>query len=78
MIYSQEYLKSLILNFLQKIYLKNESKRKRNFTLYHFLVESKPHERIDLLTVNILSDKKKYSNSNPLSTNPPISEQFFS
>ena len=45
--------------------LKNKSKRKRNF-IYHFLVKSKPHERIDLLItacVNIYQ-KKKYSNSN--------------
>ena len=31
-------------------------KRKRNFIIYHFLVESKPHERKDLLittSVNI-------------------------
>ena len=27
----------------------NKSKRKRNFITYHFLVESKPHERVDLL-----------------------------
>ena len=27
---------------------KNKSKRKRNFIIYHFLVENKPHERIDL------------------------------
>ena len=42
------------------------SKRKRNFIIYHFLVESKPHERIDLLitaSVNIYQTKKKYSNS---------------
>ena len=29
--------------------LKNKSKRKGNFIIYHFLVESKPRERIDLL-----------------------------
>ena len=43
--------------------------RKKNFIIYHFLVESKSHKRIDLLiiaSVNIyLPDKeKKYSNSN--------------
>ena len=47
---------------------KNKSKRKRNFATYHFLVKSKPHERIDLLimaSVNILfTRQKKYSNSN--------------
>ena len=35
--------------------------------VYHFLVKSKPYERIDLLitaTVNIYQTKKKYSNSN--------------
>ena len=44
-----------------KIYIKN--KRKRNFIIYHFLVESKPHGRIDLLSVNIYQTKK-YFNSN--------------
>ena len=46
---------------------KNKSKRKRNFIKYHFLVKSKPHERIDLLiiaNVNIYQTKKKYFNSN--------------
>ena len=33
-----------------KLYLKiRVYKRKRNFIIYHFLVKSKPHERIDLL-----------------------------
>ena len=27
---------------------KNKSERKRNFIIHHFLVESKPHERIDI------------------------------
>ena len=59
---------SLIIKFSQNIF-KNKSKRKRNFIIYHFLVESKPHERIDLwLTASeYLPDKKKkkkYSNSN--------------
>ena len=40
-----------------KIYIKN--KKKRNFIIYHFLVESKPHERIDLLGVNIYIPGKK-------------------
>ena len=38
------------------------SKRKINFTIYHFLVKSKPHERIDLLitaSVNIYQTKKE-------------------
>ena len=38
----------------------NKSKGKRNFIIYHFLVESKPHERIDLLittSVNIYKTK---------------------
>ena len=56
---------------------KNKSKRKRNFIIYHFLVESKPHERTDLLTtlsVNIYQTKKKkrYSNSKTF-IQPPIS-----
>ena len=33
-----------------KILFKNKSKRKINFIIYHFLVKSKPHKRIDLLT----------------------------
>ena len=36
--------------------------REKNFIIYHFRVESKPHERIDLLitaSVNILPDKKR-------------------
>ena len=42
---------------------------KRNFIIYHFLVESKPQERIDLLitaSASIYQTKKekKYSNSN--------------
>ena len=39
---------------------KNKSKRKRNFIIYHFLVKSKPHERIVLLiiaSVNIYQTK---------------------
>ena len=42
--------------------LKNKSKRKKNF-IYHFLVKSKPHERIDLLItacVNIYQTKKVF------------------
>ena len=38
--------------------------RKRNFIIYHLLVESKPHERKDLLitaNVNIYQKKKKKS-----------------
>ena len=47
------------MKFSQNMF-KNKSKRKRNFILYHFLVESKPHKRIDLLiTVSeYLLDKK--------------------
>ena len=47
---------------------KNKGKRKR--ISYHFLVESKPHEKMDLLikaSVNIYQkkkEKKNYSNSN--------------
>ena len=51
---------SLIIKFSQK-YNKNKSKRKINFIIYHFLVESKPHERIDILitaNVNIYQTKK--------------------
>ena len=61
---------SLIIKCLQYIIFKYKSKRKRNFIIYYFLVESKPHERIDLLitaSVNIYQTKKKkkkYSKSN--------------
>ena len=51
---------SLIIKFSQN-YIKNNSKRKRNFIIYHFLVKSKSHERIDLLitaSVNICQTKK--------------------
>ena len=51
-----------------KIYIKN--KRKRNFIIYHFLVESKPHGRIDLLSVNIYQTKKYFNrNENMLKEN---------
>ena len=46
---------------IHKIVFPNKSKRKRNFIIYHFLVESKPHERIDLLitaSMNIYQTKK--------------------
>ena len=46
-------------------------KNSKNFITYNFLVESKPHERIDILITatkrEYLPDKKKknkYSNSN--------------
>ena len=69
-IYSQEYLKFLMkwksINAINNkiftnITFKNKSKRKRNFIIYHFLVESKPHWRIDLLitaSMNIYQTKK--------------------
>ena len=42
-----------------KLYLK-KNKKKTNFILCHFLVKSKPHERIDLLiTANVNIYKKK-------------------
>ena len=47
------------MNF-HKIIVKNKSKRKGNFIIYHFLVKSKPHERINLLitpSVNIYQTK---------------------
>ena len=58
---------SLIIKISQNLF-KNKSKRKRNFIIYHFLVESKLHERIDLLitaSMNIYHTKKekKYSTS---------------
>ena len=40
---------------------KNRSKSKINFMMYHFLVKSKPHERINLLittSMNIYQTKK--------------------
>ena len=51
---------SLIIKFSQNVF-KNKSMMKRNFIMYHFLVESKPHERIDLLitaSMNIYQIKK--------------------
>ena len=51
---------SLIIKF-SKNKFKNKSKRKRNFIVYHFLVESKPHERMDLLitaSMDIYQTKK--------------------
>ena len=50
---------SLIIKISQNLF-KNKSKRKRNFIIYHFLVKSKPHKRIDLLitaSVNIYQTK---------------------
>ena len=58
---------------------------------YYFLVESKSYKRIDLLiiaSVNFIlivmktcfsagKLMKQFGNHPPLSTNPPISEQFF-
>ena len=44
-----------------KFYLKTKL---RNFIIYHFLVESKPHEKIDLLitaSMNIYQTKKEKS-----------------
>ena len=40
---------------------RNKNKRKRNFIIYHFLVESKPHDKVNLLitaSVNIYQTKK--------------------
>ena len=50
-------------------YSRNKSKRKRNFIIYHFLVKTKPHERLDLLiitSVNIYQTKKSNSRENML------------
>ena len=55
-----------IINNKSQYMFKNRSKRKRNFIIYHFLVKSKAHERVDLLItarVNIYQTKK-YFNSN--------------
>ena len=75
------------MKFSQNIF-KNKSKRKRNFIIYHFLVEIKPHKKIDLLitaSVNIYQTKKgipiimktflkeKWSNMEPFKENPPFS-----
>ena len=84
-----------------EILVKNKSKRKRNFIIYHFVVKRKPYERIDQLittSVHIYQTKKNpivmytcfsegklmkqlgnpfLSKRTPLSTKPPISEQFF-
>ena len=46
--------------FYLEIRFKNKSNRKRNFIIYHFLVESQPYERIDLLiTASMNLTKKK-------------------
>ena len=45
----------------RKNIFKNKSKWERNFIIYHFLIESRPHERTDLLitvSVNIYQTKK--------------------
>ena len=47
------------MTFSQNMF-KNKSKRKRNFIIYHLLVEIKPHKRTDLLitaSVNIYQTK---------------------
>ena len=66
-----EMLINVINNkIVTKNIFKNKGKRKRNFIIYYFLVESKRHEGIDLLitaSVNIYQtkkEKKKYSNRN--------------
>ena len=44
------------------IFFKIKSKREKNFITYHFLVESKPHERIYLIiaaSMNIYQPKKR-------------------
>ena len=45
---------NVINNNFTKFYLKIRV-RKINFIIYHFLVESKPHERIDLLITAIMN-----------------------
>ena len=58
------------INLIKKeIVVKNKSKRKRNFMIYHFLVKRKSHERKDPLittNVNIYQTKKSNSNENML------------
>ena len=47
--------------------------------IYHFPVESKPHEKIDLLitaSVNIYQTKKEYSNSNENFSERKLIKQF--
>ena len=75
-IYFQKFLKFLTKwngnkywqqNF-HKIIVKNKSNKKKIIT-YHFLVKSKPHERIDLLITtseNIYQTKKSNSKDNML------------
>ena len=51
---------SLIIKI--SLFFKDKSQRKRNFIVCHFLVESKPHERIDLLiaaNMNVYQTKKR-------------------
>ena len=51
--------------------------RKRNSIIYHFLVESKPHERIDLLITAIMStyQTKKEKKSIPTVMKISFSEE---
>ena len=46
---------SLIIKFSEYIF-KNKSTRKRNFIIYHFLIESKPHEK----NSSIINNKREY------------------
>ena len=58
---------------------KNKTKMKRNFIMYHCEVESRPHERIDLLitaSVNIYQTKKQYSNNNENFSERKMMKQF--
>ena len=56
-----------MIKFSTKIYIKN---KKINFIICHFLVESKPHGRIELLSVNICLTKKYFnSDENMLKEN---------
>ena len=53
---------NVINNDFHRTLFKNKSKRKRKFIINQFLVENKPHERIDLLittSMNIYQRKRR-------------------
>ena len=43
----------LIIKLAQKNIFKNKRNKKINFIIHHFLVECKPHERIDILITGL-------------------------
>ena len=57
------YINVINNKIFTKNIFKNKSKTKKKFIIYQFLVERKPHERIDILiatSVNIYQTKKVF------------------